>query len=76
MKRLRVLLFVLLLVPVSAMAAHPRKAPVAPQGVATLAPMDDAEAARMATRVKGEFLHAWQGYRQYAWGHDALLPLS
>jgi hypothetical protein len=46
------------------------------QGVAALEPMDDAEAARMATRVKGEFLHAWTGYRTYAWGHDALLPLS
>ena len=32
--------------------------------------------ARMAERVRREFLHAWNGYRQYAWGHDALLPLS
>ena len=31
---------------------------------------------RMAERVRSEFLHAWNGYRQYAWGHDALLPLS
>ena len=31
---------------------------------------------QMAERVKFEFLHAWNGYRQYAWGHDALLPLS
>ncbi len=31
---------------------------------------------RMAERVKTEFLHAWNGYRQYAWGHDALLPIS
>jgi len=30
----------------------------------------------MAARVRDEFLHAWNGYRQYAWGHDALLPLS
>src|SRR5690606_36586247 len=30
----------------------------------------------MAARVKAEFLHAWNGYRQHAWGHDALLPLS
>ncbi len=30
----------------------------------------------MAERVKAEFLHAWNGYRQHAWGHDALLPLS
>lgn len=32
--------------------------------------------AQMAARVRTEFLHAWNGYRQYAWGHDALLPLS
>jgi ER degradation enhancer, mannosidase alpha-like 2 len=31
---------------------------------------------RMAQRVREEFLHAWQGYKQYAWGHDALKPLS
>jgi hypothetical protein len=35
---------------------------------------DDME--RMAQRVRGEFEHAWSGYRQYAWGHDALRPLS
>ncbi len=30
----------------------------------------------MAQRVRDEFQHAWDGYRQYAWGHDALKPLS
>ncbi len=30
----------------------------------------------MAGRVKAEFLHAWAGYRRYAWGHDELKPLS
>jgi mannosidase alpha-like ER degradation enhancer 2 len=30
----------------------------------------------MAARVKAEFSHAWGAYRQYAWGHDALKPLS
>ena len=29
-----------------------------------------------AEAVKAEFLHAWNGYKQYAWGHDALKPLS
>lgn len=29
-----------------------------------------------ADMVKAEFLHAWSGYKQYAWGHDALKPLS
>jgi len=27
-------------------------------------------------QVKAEFLHAWNGYKQYAWGHDELKPLS
>jgi Glycosyl hydrolase family 47 len=31
---------------------------------------------RLAAEVKAEFLHAWSGYKQYAWGHDDLKPLS
>lgn len=34
------------------------------------------EKAEMARRVREEFLHAWNGYKQYAWGHDELKPLS
>jgi len=30
----------------------------------------------MAERVRQEFLHAWNAYKQYAWGHDDLKPLS
>ncbi|TFW24520.1 glycoside hydrolase family 47 protein [Massilia arenosa] len=41
-----------------------------------LAPVTDAQAAVLAQRVKDEMRHAWQGYKQYAWGHDALKPLS
>ncbi len=29
-----------------------------------------------AERVKSEFLHAWNGYVKFAWGHDDLTPLS
>jgi mannosidase alpha-like ER degradation enhancer 2 len=29
-----------------------------------------------AAAVRDAFLHAWQGYERYAWGHDELLPLS
>jgi ER degradation enhancer, mannosidase alpha-like 2 len=36
----------------------------------------DAETAAMATQVRAEFLHAWNAYKQYAWGHDELKPLS
>ena len=38
-------------------------------------PMSDAEKAEMAAKVRGEALHAWNGYKKYAWGHDALKPL-
>ena len=31
---------------------------------------------KLATEVKTEFLHAWDGYKKYAWGHDDLKPLS
>lgn len=31
---------------------------------------------RLAAEVKNEFLHAWNGYKKYAWGNDDLKPLS
>lgn len=31
---------------------------------------------KLANEVKGEFLHAWNGYKKYAWTHDDLKPLS
>jgi len=31
---------------------------------------------KLASEVKSEFLHAWNGYKKYAWGHDDLKPLS
>ena len=34
------------------------------------------QARQAAERVKTEFLHAWNNYERYAWGHDALKPLS
>ena len=30
----------------------------------------------LAEDVKKEFLHAWNGYKKYAWGNDDLKPLS
>lgn len=32
--------------------------------------------AAMALKVKKAFLHAWYGYKKYAWGHDELKPIS
>jgi mannosidase alpha-like ER degradation enhancer 2 len=50
-------------------------AAVQPQSMssASAQSLDDAE---IADRVRQEFRHAWEGYKQYAWGHDALKPLS
>jgi ER degradation enhancer, mannosidase alpha-like 2 len=31
---------------------------------------------KIAAQIKQEFLHAWNGYKKYAWGHDDLKPLS
>jgi mannosidase alpha-like ER degradation enhancer 2 len=35
-----------------------------------------ASRATLANDVRREFLHAWNDYKQYAWGHDDLKPLS
>src|SRR3954463_6875979 len=37
---------------------------------------EDEHAQQLASRVRDEFLHAWNNYERYAWGHDALRPLS
>ena len=37
---------------------------------------EEAHARQVAERVRIEFLHAWNNYERYAWGHDALRPLS
>lgn len=31
---------------------------------------------QLAVEVRAEFLHAWNGYKKHAWGHDDLKPLS
>jgi len=37
---------------------------------------DSLDVPRLAAEVKAEFLHAWNAYKTYAWGHDGLRPLS
>jgi mannosidase alpha-like ER degradation enhancer 2 len=32
--------------------------------------------AALAQEVRTEFLHCWNAYKKYAWGHDGLKPLS
>jgi mannosidase alpha-like ER degradation enhancer 2 len=36
----------------------------------------DARKAGIASRVRQEFLQSWAAYKQYAWGHDELRPLT
>jgi mannosidase alpha-like ER degradation enhancer 2 len=43
---------------------------------ASAPPMTAAQKAEMAQHVREEFVHAWDGYKKYAWGHDELKPLS
>lgn len=31
---------------------------------------------QLVKQVKAEYLHAWNGYKKYAWGHDDLKPVS
>jgi mannosidase alpha-like ER degradation enhancer 2 len=50
-------------------AAQPAARPSQAQESAAASP-------ELAQQVRSEFLHAWSGYKQYAWGHDELTPLS
>jgi len=47
-----------------------------PASPAVASSWTDAQKAAMADRVHDDFVHAWIGYRRYAWGHDELTPLS
>jgi mannosidase alpha-like ER degradation enhancer 2 len=88
MKRTRIPLFqpalrglciaLLALLPAAAPSAAPTPVPVerAAAAAPALQPVTDAESAVLAERVRNEMRHAWLGYKQYAWGHDALKPLS
>ncbi len=48
-------------------------APAALHAQTTTTPTPDPA---MAEQVKQQYLHAWNSYKQYAWGHDELNPLS
>lgn len=37
---------------------------------------DNPEADALAQQIKNETLRSWKAYKQYAWGHDALAPLT
>ena len=59
--------------------ATPEAPPLPTQPVTAPATADAGESvdrARLARRVREEFVYAWQSYVKYAWGHDELKPLS
>ncbi len=62
----------LVFVVASALLIAAAPLPVLAQNVVTRGPSQP----EMADRVRQEFLHAWNGYKQYAWGHDELQPLT
>lgn len=78
------------LLPVTAGFAQNKPAPKAQTNDAVQAPstdttlkpakkpfsMTDEQKAEVAARIRNETLHAWEGYKKYAWGHDSLKPLS
>ncbi|CAB1332644.1 unnamed protein product [Coregonus sp. 'balchen'] len=47
--------------------------PVNPEDTAPLAPVKPVD--RLET-VREAFRHAWKGYKEFAWGHDELKPVS
>ena len=62
--------------PPAPAAAIPAASAATPTALAEVPKVDDAEAARLAEQVRAEVRHAWQGYMQYAKGHDDLKPIS
>ncbi|XP_035628595.1 endoplasmic reticulum mannosyl-oligosaccharide 1,2-alpha-mannosidase isoform X2 [Oncorhynchus keta] len=47
--------------------------PVNPEDTAPLAPVKPVDRLEM---VREAFRHAWKGYKEFAWGHDELKPVS
>lgn len=61
----------------SAAAIRPLRAQTAPEPAAKdPAPQAAVDAPAIREQVRQACLHAWNGYKQYAWGQDALKPLS
>jgi hypothetical protein len=71
---MKVLMVAGVLVMGAAMAALPQTNPAV--GRQRAQPADRPSDAALAEQVRKELLHAWQGYKTYAWGHDDLLPVS
>jgi mannosidase alpha-like ER degradation enhancer 2 len=72
-----IFLAAVLLTPPAAFAQNaPASNSTTPQAARPAFSMTDAQKAEVAGRVRNETLHAWEGYKKYAWGHDSLKPLT
>jgi ER degradation enhancer, mannosidase alpha-like 2 len=69
-------LVLLLLLAVGLACGHAQAVSTRAQSSTAAPAMTQAEKAALAKQVRREYLRAWNGYRKYAWGHDALKPLS
>jgi len=70
------LAFALLIPPAAFAQIAPAAKPTTPQLAKPAFSMTDAQKADVAAKVRSETLHAWEGYKKYAWGHDSLKPLT
>jgi mannosidase alpha-like ER degradation enhancer 2 len=61
--------FLTALLPAALLLSYPSFAQSVPAS-------SDIDKAAMAAHVREEALYAWNGYKQYAWGHDELKPLT
>ncbi|HTU50419.1 MAG TPA: glycoside hydrolase family 47 protein [Acidobacteriaceae bacterium] len=69
-------LILLLLITIGLAPGQAQALSTATAALPAAVPMTQAEKTELANHVRREYLHAWNGYRKYAWGHDALKPLS
>jgi len=72
MRNVACIILIAILIAISSFSVAQAAPPSSDRKMTAPAP-DDAE---MANRVRQEFLHAWDAYKRYAWGHDELRPLS
>ncbi len=51
-------------------------AATAPSAISNSYAVPPPPAKQAATQIRNEFLHAWNGYKKFAWGHDQVNPVS
>ena len=64
---MKILLLILIIISVSGFAQNKNTRDVDPLSI---------NKKEYADKIKIEFLHVWNAYKKYAWGHDQLMPLT